>query len=123
MPPARPGAVEVKDKTWPGGEIDRFVLQKLEGAGIKPSPEADKRTLIRRLSFDLTGLPPTREEIRAFLADESPGAYTELVDRLLGRPAVRRAHGALLARPGALRRHQRHAQGLLPQTSSPTATG
>jgi len=66
--------------------IDRFVLQKLEENGLTPSPEADRRTLIRRLSYDLHGLPPTPEAIDAFLADEDPNAYENLVDRLLASP-------------------------------------
>ncbi|MEX0718086.1 MAG: DUF1553 domain-containing protein [Planctomycetaceae bacterium] len=66
--------------------IDGFVLARLEQEGLSPSPEADRRTLIRRVTFDLTGLPPTREEIAAFLADEAPDAYERLVDRLLSSP-------------------------------------
>lgn len=66
--------------------IDRYVQQRLEKAGFKPSPEADRRTLIRRLTFDLTGLPPTPQEVTAFLADSSPKAYDTLVDRLLDSP-------------------------------------
>ncbi len=64
--------------------IDRFILAKLEQKELEPSPEADRRTLIRRLTFDLTGLPPTPEEVDAFLADQSPDAYEKLIDRLLG---------------------------------------
>ncbi len=66
--------------------IDRFVLHKLNEHTLAPSAPADRRTLIRRVSFDLTGLPPTREEVRAFLTDSSPTAYSSLVDRLLDRP-------------------------------------
>ena len=69
-----------------GDPIDRFVRRRLQEAGLKPMPRADKRTLIRRLSLDLTGLPPTRKEIAEFLADDSPGAYEKLVDRLLADP-------------------------------------
>ena len=75
--------------------------------GLSPAPEADRRTLIRRLSFDLTGLPPTPEEVDAFLADPSPDAYERLVDRLLASPAVRRPLGPVVARPGPVRREQR----------------
>ena len=67
--------------------IDAFVRTKLEAAGLKPAPPADKRTLIRRATFDLTGLPPTPAEIDAFLADPSPGAFAKVVDRLLASPA------------------------------------
>lgn len=66
--------------------VDAFVRQGLEEAGVAPSPEADRRTLIRRLSFDLTGLPPTPAEVAAFLADKSPNAYEKVVDRLLASP-------------------------------------
>jgi hypothetical protein len=68
---------------WPRNAVDHFILARLEREGLKPSIEADRRTLIRRLSFDLIGLPPTPEEIDAFLADTSPTAYEKLVDRLL----------------------------------------
>ncbi|MEX0938392.1 MAG: PSD1 and planctomycete cytochrome C domain-containing protein [Pirellulales bacterium] len=71
---------------WPGAPIDRFILARLEEAGIAPAPPADKRTLIRRVTFDLVGLPPTPEEIDAFLADASPDAFARVVDRLLASP-------------------------------------
>ena len=67
-------------------ELDRFVLAGLEAKGLKPAPPADKRTLIRRATFDLHGLPPTPEEIQAFLADDDPHAFERLVDRLLASP-------------------------------------
>ena len=82
-PPVKPKLPEVKKSDWSPLPIDRLVLATIEAKGLAPSPEADKRTLIRRLTFDLTGLPPTREEIRAFLADESPDAWEKTVDRLL----------------------------------------
>ena len=69
-----------------GTPIDRFVLAKLEAEGLSPSPEADRATLIKRLSIDLTGLPPTPEEVDAFVADTDPTAYEQLVDRLLASP-------------------------------------
>src|SRR6266700_4142898 len=84
--PKRPALPAVKEKSWPKNEIDHFVLARLEKEGLKPSPEADKPTLIRRASLDLTGLPPTPEEIDSFLADGSPGAYERLIDRLLASP-------------------------------------
>lgn len=71
---------------WGNNDIDAFVLRKLEEKGLSPSEEADKRTLIRRLSLDLVGLPPTPEEVEAFVQDESPDAYERLVDRLLASP-------------------------------------
>ncbi|HLJ17385.1 MAG TPA: DUF1553 domain-containing protein [Bryobacteraceae bacterium] len=84
--PKRPPIPEVQDKKWPKNPIDDFVLAKLEHEGLKPSPEADKATLLRRVSFDLTGLPPTPEELKTFLADKSPNAYEKQVDRLLASP-------------------------------------
>ncbi len=84
--PKRPALPAVKEKKWPKNEIDYFVLAKLEREKLNPSPEADKTTLIRRASFDVTGLPPTPEEIDSFLADKSPQAYEKVVDRLLASP-------------------------------------
>ena len=86
VPPKRPPVPEVKDKAWPRNPIDNFVLARLESEGLKPSPEADKATLLRRVYFDLTGLPPTPAEIDAFLADRSPDAYEKRVDQLLASP-------------------------------------
>jgi hypothetical protein len=84
--PQRPPIPEVRDAGWIRNPIDRFILARLERAGVRPSPEADRHTLLRRLSLDLTGLPPTPEEIDAFLADTAPDAYDKLVDRLLASP-------------------------------------
>ena len=81
--PERPELPTVRQRDWPRNEIDTFILERLEAAGLKPAPEADKTTLIRRVAFDLTGLPPSVEEVDAFLADDSPQAYEKLVDRLL----------------------------------------
>lgn len=81
--PVRPAPPEVKNASWARNEIDRFVLKKLEEEKLAPQPEADKPTLLRRASFDLTGLPPTTEEVDAFLADGSEEAYGKVVDRLL----------------------------------------
>jgi hypothetical protein len=86
VPPKRPPVPEVKDKAWPRNALDNFVLARLESEGLKPSPEADKATLLRRVYFDLTGLPPTPAEIDAFLADRSPDAYEKRVDQLLASP-------------------------------------
>lgn len=86
VPPKSPVLPSVKQESWSRDPIDLFVLRRLEAEGKAPSPEAEKRTLIRRLTFDLTGLPPTREEIQEFLADSSADAYQKLVDRLLARP-------------------------------------
>jgi mono/diheme cytochrome c family protein len=86
QPLARPEPPAVGDAAWPRNPIDRFILARLEGAGLAPAPEADRRTLIRRLTFDLHGLPPSPEVVEAFVADERPDAYERLVDRLLASP-------------------------------------
>jgi hypothetical protein len=84
--PVRPALPEVKDRSWLRNPIDNFILAKLEREGLKPAPEADKTTLIRRVYLDLVGLPPTPEEVDAFVADSSPDAYEKVVDRLLASP-------------------------------------
>ena len=84
--PVRPPLPEVRQQGWPRNPIDYFVLQRLERENLAPSSEADRRTLIRRVSLDLTGLPPTPPEVEAFLADSSPAAYEKVVDRLLASP-------------------------------------
>src|SRR6266849_3474824 len=76
----------VKDQGWPRQPIDRFILRRLEESNLRPAPPADKRTLIRRLSFDLAGLPPSPQEVEDFLRDPSPAAYEKVVDRLLASP-------------------------------------
>lgn len=86
VPPKRPDPPEVKDKDWAKTPIDQFVLAKLESQGLQPSAPADKSTLLRRVTFDLTGLPPTPAELNAFLEDKSPNAYEKVVDRLLASP-------------------------------------
>ncbi len=84
--PKRPTVPEVQEKSWVRNPIDNFVLARLEREGLKPSPETDKATLLRRVSFDLTGLPPTPAEMASFLADKSPDAYEKRVDQLLASP-------------------------------------
>ena len=84
VPPERPDLPPVTDANWPRNPVDRFVLSQLERDGLAPSPEADRITLLRRVTLDLTGLPPTEGEIAAFLNDDSPEAYEAAVDRLLG---------------------------------------
>jgi hypothetical protein len=86
QPPRKPGLPAVRDAAWPAGEIDRFVLARLESRGLRPVADADRPTLIRRLYLDLIGLPPSPEEIDAFVRDGSPSAYEDLVDRLLASP-------------------------------------
>src|SRR4051794_32863950 len=83
VPPKVPDVPRVKDERWVRNPIDAFILGDMETLGLKPAPEADRATLIRRLRFDLTGLPPSPREVDAFLADDRPGAYERLVDRLL----------------------------------------
>lgn len=85
-PVDRPELPEVEQADWPRNGIDHFILERIEEEGLSPSPEADRRTLIRRLSLDLTGLPPTPAEVQAFLDDTSSNAYETLVDRLLSSP-------------------------------------
>ena len=86
QPIVRPAAPVIAEDSWSRTDIDRFLVHALRERGLKPSPEADRRTLIRRLSYDLLGLPPTSEEVEAFVADPAPDAYERLVDRLLASP-------------------------------------
>ena len=86
-PLSRPTVPTVANRSWVRTPIDAFVLARLEANRLRPAPEADRRTLLRRLCFDLTGLPPTPEQMSAFLADPRPDAYERLVDSLLGSPA------------------------------------
>jgi Protein of unknown function (DUF1549)/Protein of unknown function (DUF1553)/Planctomycete cytochrome C len=85
--PVKPEIPAIKDESWPQTDIDKFILAKLEAKKLKPSTAADKRTLLRRLTFDLTGLPPTAEELAAFEKDTSANAAATVVDRLLNSPA------------------------------------
>ncbi|AGA29261.1 PSD1 and planctomycete cytochrome C domain-containing protein [Singulisphaera acidiphila] len=85
-PPVRPDLPEVARNDWGQNPIDRFILSRLEREALQPSPEADRVTLIRRVSLDLTGLLPTPEEVDAFVADARPDAYERIVDRLLASP-------------------------------------
>src|SRR5262245_9356573 len=84
--PEKSSLPQVQNRAWPKNEIDYFVLERLEREGLGPAPEADRATLILRLSLDLTGLPPTPREIDDFLNDTSPKAYEKVVDRLLASP-------------------------------------
>jgi hypothetical protein len=86
QPPDLTPLPEVEDVAWGTSDVDRYILARLEQAGLRPNPPASREVLIRRLTFDLTGLPPTPEAIEQFLADERPEAYEELVDRLLASP-------------------------------------
>jgi cytochrome c553 len=84
--PKRPALPAVKNTAWVRNPIDRFILAKLEASGLTPAPEADRRTLARRLSLDLTGLPPDPADVEAFVNDKSPNAYEKLVDKYIASP-------------------------------------
>src|SRR5262249_47360981 len=83
QPIQQPAVPTVKNKRWVRSPVDAFILAKLEEKGLAPSPRADKRTLIRRATFDLLGLPPTAEEVKAFEHDSSPDAFARVIERLL----------------------------------------
>ena len=85
-PPRRHEPPAVKDGDWPRTDVDRFLLSGLEARGLRPAGDADRAALLRRLHYDLVGLPPTPEEIASFVADRSPDAYATLVERLLASP-------------------------------------
>ena len=87
LTPRRPEPPAVQNTAWIRNPIDRFVLSKLEGQGLAPAPEADRRTLARRLSLDLTGLPPEPAAVEAFVNDQAPDAYDKYVESLLNSPA------------------------------------
>lgn len=86
QPIKKPAVPQVKNKEWSANPVDAFIYAKLQENGMKPSGPAEKRTLIRRATFDLIGLPPTQQEVNAFLTDDSPGAFAKVVDRLLASP-------------------------------------
>src|SRR6185503_2398381 len=86
QPVQDPPLPAVKDSSWPAAPLDRFILACLEREGLPPAPPAEPRVWLRRVTFDLTGLPPTPEEIDRFLADGSPDARARVVDRLLASP-------------------------------------
>ena len=95
LKPVRPALPKVKNLAWVRNSIDRFILERLEQEGLEPSPEASRETLIRRVTLDLIGLPPTPEEVDAFVEERNPLAYERLVDRLLSSPR----YGERWARP------------------------
>ncbi len=86
QPVGTPAVPPVKDQSWPANSIDAFILSKLEDKHLNPAPPADRVSLIRRATYDLTGLPPTPEEVKAFVEDPSPKALENLIDRLLASP-------------------------------------
>jgi hypothetical protein len=85
-PVRRPEVPAVRDASWTRNDIDRFILARLDAEGLRPSPEADRRAWLRRVTFDMTGLPPTPAEIEAFVADSSPDAHAAVIERLLASP-------------------------------------
>ncbi len=87
QPVTKPTPPSVKNTAWPRGPIDQFILAKLEEKGMTPAPDATKEALLRRATYDLTGLPPSPEEVKAFASDNSPQAFSKVVDRLLASPA------------------------------------
>src|SRR5207302_4922686 len=86
QPVRRPAPPPLKERTWPATPVDEFILAALEAKGLTPNAPADRRTLLRRVKFDLIGLPPTVDEIAAFEKDDSPEAFAKVVDRLLASP-------------------------------------
>ena len=93
VPPVKPPVPAIKNRSWAKNPIDSFILARMEAEGLKPEPEACKERLLRRVTLDLTGLPPTPAEIAAFLKDSAPDAYERVVDRLLASPR----HGERMA--------------------------
>ena len=87
QPVVRPRLPDVRNIQWPQSPVDRFVLSRMEAEGLTPLPQAPRRVLIRRVTLDLTGLPPTPDEVEAFLADPEPDAFARIVNRLLASPA------------------------------------
>ena len=107
QPVRDPALPEVRDPAWVRTDVDRFVLAKLASNRFEPAAEADRRTLLRRLTFDLTGLPPSPEEIDQFLSDSAPNAYEKVVDRLLASPHYGERWGRHWLEPGSLGGNQR----------------
>ncbi len=108
----------VKDAAWPKKELDRFILAKLEEKGLKPVPFAEKRQWIRRATFDLLGLPPSADDVEAFLRDESPGAYAKVVDRLLASPHYGERWGRYWLDVARYAEDQAHTFGVKPYTNA-----
>lgn len=119
----RPSLPAVKNKAWPKTAIDQFILVRLEAEGLSPSPEAERETLIRRVTLDLTGLPPTIAEIDAFLNDRAANAYEKVVDRLLKSPHYGERMGARLAGCVTLCRYERLSHRQRPRHDALGASG
>src|ERR1051325_9521603 len=110
-PPKAQAKPAVANKLWPSQPLDYFILSRLEQSSLAPAPEADKRTLLRRITFDLTGLPPTPEERDAFLKDQRPDAYRRVVERLLASPRFGERLASLLLPLARYAEDQAHQVG------------
>ena len=117
QPIVRPQLPRIKDQGWTKNPIDAFVFRRLSKEGLRPSPQANRTTLMRRVTLDLTGLPPTPNEVAAFLADKSPNSYERLVDRLLASPH----YGERWARPWLDVAHYADSDGYLTDQLRPVA--
>ncbi|MEZ6090190.1 MAG: DUF1549 domain-containing protein [Pirellulaceae bacterium] len=100
-------APDVPTSTWGYNPIDAFIFQQLQSAGLQPNEEAQRERLLRRVTLALTGLPPTLEELDAFLSDDSPDAYEKVVDRLLMSQHFGELHGVAMDGRRSVRRHER----------------
>jgi hypothetical protein len=118
LPVRKPAPPAVKDAAWVKTDVDRFVLARLEAEGLRPAAPADKRTLIRRATFDLTGLPPTPDEIDTFLADNAPDAFAKVVDRLLKSPHHGECWGRHWLDVARYAEDQAHTFGVKPNTEA-----
>ncbi len=103
--PAVPAFTGAADRAWVKNAVDAFILSKLQKEGLRPSPPTDRRTLLRRVYFDLIGLPPTPAEMAAFLKDQSPDAYPKVVEKLLKDQRYGERWGSTLARRSTVRRN------------------
>ena len=118
QPPRLAALPAVKDVSWPTTPIDHFILAKLEAEGLRPVSPASKRALIRRATFDLTGLPPTPEEVDAFLNDSSPEAFATVVDRLLSSPHYGERWGRYWLDVARYAEDQAHTFAVIPNTNA-----
>ena len=113
----KPTVPAVRSRAWVKTEVDAFILKELESKGIRPAPPADKITLLRRATFDLTGLPPTPQEVQAYLSDNSPKAFERVIDRLLASPH----YGEKWARHWLDRARYAESEGFKNDETRPTA--
>jgi hypothetical protein len=118
-PPQRPPLPDVRDATWMRTPVDAFIAAEHEARGLSPAEEADRRTLIRRVTLDLTGLPPSPDDVRDFLADDRPDAYERLVERLLASPR----YGERWGRHGSMWPAGPRAKGMSRITCGPMPGG